>query len=503
MPSDFAYTEPSIAHLLTLFTYLWLLNLARWVVQYLVGAGLLGEIAIGIIYGSPLAGWLDVGWQETMVVLGYLGLLLIVLEGGITTSLPILIPLLPLSLAIALTGLLAPIALSFILSPAFSYPHLHSFASGSAMSSTSLGTTLAVLASTRIPGFDLRQAKLGVVLVGAAVIHDVVAFVLAEIMEILGESGGGGSSLGGHIGRAVGVTIGLGVVAIPLTIWVVRPLLHARRVVDWLQRAGSLGSLFIVLLVSVGSVAASGYAGTSPLYGIYLGGLVLSYSSTTNPSPAAGEPPVLPAQASIDSSSLERAYTQDPASTAYHFASLPPITPPPHPLDFEHTYNTHLGQIVEYLLLPIFFGSIGYAIPFLRLWRGRIVWKGVCYSLLMFLGKAITGMWMFWPWAGRGQAEEKGAVKAEGGGVEGAGAVRWGWKDRVPAAMFLGCAMVARGEIGLLIAQIGRHTSTPLLTDDEFLIAIWAIVLNTIVGPVGVGMVLKRFGSRVVRGGWE
>lgn len=62
-------------------SYLYLLSVFEWAFQHVVSAGLLGQILLGIIYGSPLAGWLDVAWQETFVVLGYVGLLLIVFEG--------------------------------------------------------------------------------------------------------------------------------------------------------------------------------------------------------------------------------------------------------------------------------------------------------------------------------------------------------------------------------------------------------------------------------------
>jgi predicted MFS family arabinose efflux permease len=41
----------------------------------------LGQILIGIVWGSPLAEWLHVEWQETFVVVGYVGLLLVVFEG--------------------------------------------------------------------------------------------------------------------------------------------------------------------------------------------------------------------------------------------------------------------------------------------------------------------------------------------------------------------------------------------------------------------------------------
>lgn len=59
-------------------------------------------------------------------------------------------------------------------------------------------------------------------------------------------------------------------------------------------------------------------------------------------------------------------------------------------------------------------------------------------------------------------------------------------------ATLLGMAMVARGEIGLLIVQLGLN-DTNFLSEEAFLVAIWAIVLNTIIGPVSVGLLLRRF----------
>jgi hypothetical protein len=58
-------------------------------------------------------------------------------------------------------------------------------------------------------------------------------------------------------------------------------------------------------------------------------------------------------------------------------------------------------------------------------------------------------------------------------------------------AMLLGTAMVARGEIGLLIIQMGRK-ETPFLSERAFITSTWAIILNTIVGPAAVGWLLKR-----------
>lgn len=65
----------------------------------------------------------------------------------------------------------------------------------------------------------------------------------------------------------------------------------------------------------------------------------------------------------------------------------------------------------------------------------------------------------------------------------------------IPATL-LGMAMVARGEIGLLIIQLGLN-DTSFLSEEAFLVAIWAIVLNTIIGPVSVGILLRRFDKTI------
>ena len=117
-------------------------------------------------------------------------------------------------------------------------------------------------------------------------------------------------------------------------------------------------------------------------------------------------------------------------------------TPPnkPHSIKSEHdpeetsflaTFETYLYPVMTFLLLPLFFGSIGYSIPFVALWTGENIWKGIVYAILMIFAKAICGIWLLiWP------------IRVDGNRV----AVGKGWR----AALFLGLAMVARGEIGLL-----------------------------------------------------
>lgn len=59
--------------------------------------------------------------------------------------------------------------------------------------------------------------------------------------------------------------------------------------------------------------------------------------------------------------------------------------------------------------------------------------------------------------------------------------------------------MTARGEIGFLISAVaeskGVFSSTnvpPATESDIFLVVTWAIVLCTILGPLGVGLAVRR-----------
>jgi Kef-type K+ transport system membrane component KefB len=356
-----------------------------------------------------------------------------------TTSLDALVQLLPLSVCVALTGLLTPIVLSFILTPAFGFPLVHSFAAGAALSSTSLGTILTVL-QPRVIGFDLRQSKLGVVLLSAAVMDDVVAFIFAKILAVLGSGSTGGNELGVGIGRAIGVTIGLAVVAVPISRWVLKPVYMGlmARMGRWEGKSwcGQGLILMIMAVLFIGMIAAAGYGGTSPLYGVYLAGLITSYLSRDR----SRLPTAVASTTTTDHDPEDAGQSSQTSAVAMNPVPLPPSSPDTkvddHSAEAEHheptflaTFETYLYPVMTFILLPLFFGSIGYSIPFVALWTGETIWKGIVYALLMIFAKAICGLWLLiWP------------IKGREGGWSG------GWR----AALFLGLAMVARGEIGLL-----------------------------------------------------
>ncbi len=75
------YHEPGITTILIQSSFLLLLNLVNYIVDRAVYCGLLGQVFLGVAWGTPGAKWLNVEAERVIVQLGYLGLLLLVYEG--------------------------------------------------------------------------------------------------------------------------------------------------------------------------------------------------------------------------------------------------------------------------------------------------------------------------------------------------------------------------------------------------------------------------------------
>ncbi|KAH6857093.1 Sodium/hydrogen exchanger family-domain-containing protein [Chaetomium sp. MPI-CAGE-AT-0009] len=481
-----AYHEPDIISILTLISFFLFLAIAEWLADKIVRASLIGHIIVGLIYGVPIANILGLDWQATFLALGYIGLILIIFEGGLTIRLDLLRQNLLLSVVAALLGVLTPIALSFaLLYAGFHHSPLETFIVGTALCSTSLGTTFVVLASasknkpttpkpglpdsahapaTTTPAVDFSQTRIGTVLVSAAVLDDVCGLVLVSVIHNLRgiASGDGGTGLGWIIGRPVLASALMALLTPAVARFVAGPL-YRRFVAPRLLRfeggagggggggGGGVGHVFNILLMAVvlcGFLAIAAYAGASMLFGAFLAGAFVS--------------------GLLGSKGMDMGEEQGfPA-----FAD-----------SFEH----YLGAPQKYVFQPLFFASIGFAIPFIDLWTGEVIWKGFVYTLLMVFAKLIVGIVVpVWDFISP-RIKKRSSEKTTGNAT-----ASW-----APATL-LGACMVARGEIGLLIIQIGLN-ETPFLTQKAFIIGVWAIVLNTIIGPVLVGILLKRAGASIAR----
>ncbi|KAJ7768677.1 Cation/H+ exchanger [Mycena maculata] len=442
MPAT-AYTTPEIPLLLAISSFLYLINVAETVFARFINAGLIGSLCMGILFGSEVADILPETVQSTFIVLGYVGLVLIVFEAGLSTNISLLFDNILLSCAVALSGMVMPVALSMLLLRfGYGYTTLQSFAAGAALSSTSLGTTLTVLKP------EYRSTRTGTVLLAAALLDDIGGLVIAAILSRLSSYGtsSSSSSIPWYIVvRPILVSFGFAF-GVPIFAFISRYIVQKGAFPEKLGLFACNTQLFIAVATLSGFVAGAGYAGTSQLFGAYLAGAYLTYVFSPL-SPAVPEAPgSRPAPASA----------------------------------FDH----HIAPILEVFFSPLFFASIGGALPVRSLGSAngssRVVWRGIVYAMLMGLAKAVVGLWMLvWPDRGAGRRCEP--------------------LPRPPhpdftaprSAALVGLAMIARGEIALIVAEISR----PLLgitSPEPFALVIWAILLNTAGGAIFVGFLLRE-----------
>lgn len=324
----------------------------------IIRAGIIGPIAVGIIYGQPLANILEHNWQETFLAVGYVGLILIIFEGGLTTRMDLLKQNFTLSMIAATTGVVFPIGLSYLLLYlGFGFGAVETFIIGAALSTTSLGTTFAVIGGAS-KSINLSQTRVGTVLVSAAVIDDVSGLVMSSVIGELGVlETSSNVNLGWLIGRPILASILMAVLTPVLTKYILAPFFR-RYIENRFARYDHRSNVGMMVLVLSAFISIAAYAGTSVLFGAFLAGSFLTYLPSKHPE---GPFVVLTRE--------EGEQNEDKSPT------------------FVHTFELYCSDVQKYLMEPLFFASIGFAIPFLELWTGRIVWRGIVYSLLMLFAK--------------------------------------------------------------------------------------------------------------------
>lgn len=454
--------RPSTQDVLVLSSFLVVLQIARIISHKTLKVGIIGYIAAGVIYGAPISNVLLVTWQETFMAIGYLGLILLVFEGALFTEIGLVTQNFSLSTVCAMTGVLFPIGLSMLLLiPAFGHTTIEAFATGAALSATSLGTTVAVLkAGSSSPQSTWFSASITTVLMSAATIDDVLGLVMASIIPSLGRNDS--SNIGWAIGRPILASVGLAIVTF-LSAKLIQVIHSTKMSTKWIPHKSRTRVMFLSIVACLTAfAAAAAFGGTSILFGSFSAGILFSY---------------------IDR--LNEAARRDGVAEA---------SQGPHYPSFRKVFEQTIGPVQEGLLAPLFFASMGFAIPFRDLWQAVNAWHGITYAILMMLAKLVVGIWIpIWSYLRPRKAPPTASAVGMAGGYPG---------NAVKAGVLLGSGMVARGEIGLLIIQLGYDSGNGPIPYDLYIVAIWALVLNTIVGPILVAVTLMRWRSPILKSAW-
>lgn len=434
---------------------------------------------------------------------------------------------------------------------------MQAFAAGAALCSTSLGTTFTVLDTS-----GLTETRLGVVLSSAAMMDDVVGLVILGVIASLGA----GSSFNEiTVIRPVFVSIAFAVLIPLICLFIAKPITLG--VNDYLQQPQNTKYMAIFSCskaafvyqtgILLATITGATYAGTSNLFAAYLAGASVTWLSDCLA--------VHRRQRLLSASSMtSQTPDQFPSRPSSHHAHSYGTETNAATSLIEHNddcsgkviYERYYSPVVESILRPLFFASIGFAIPITELFTGRVIWRGLVYTILMVFGKVICGLWLV-RFASMPRAEalskvlssinvpvrrlrswfkSSSAIDEKSTQRAPVSAARHGSHDattgqgrsslnqslptranrnvpkiRVTAntprkrtapprpksmypAAILGSAMVARGEIGFLISSVAEANKVfgEGGNTEPFLIVTWAILLCTLIGPVTVGLLVKR-----------
>jgi hypothetical protein len=203
-------------------------------------------------------------------------------------------------------------------------------------------------------------------------------------------------------------------------------------------------------------------------------------------------------------------------------------------------YEQYYQKAVSRILQPFFFASIGFSIPITRMFNGQIVWRGIVYTILMTFSKLTCGMWLVrfslasvkdavhgalariklpsMPhlWGKRTKpAPPQTSTNFQSGHMPSQQLSTSDAMDSTSSShqslsppkpfslhppLILALAMTARGEIGFLISSVAESNGVFASStsdssggeSDIFIVVTWAIVLCTVLGPLGVGLCVRR-----------
>src|SRR5262249_29231386 len=159
---------------------------------------------VGILLGPSVLGLVPL--SHGVLLVAEIGVILLLFEVGLETDLAELARVGLPALAVALAGMALPFAGAWALARASGFPSLTAIFVGAAMTATSIGTTARVLSE-----LDALKTREGQIILGAAVLDDVLGLVVLAVVGQIAETGRVDA---GAAGRAAVFSIGFLAVAL-------------------------------------------------------------------------------------------------------------------------------------------------------------------------------------------------------------------------------------------------------------------------------------------------
>ncbi|MGN2246966.1 cation:proton antiporter [Frateuria sp. GZRR35] len=252
--------------LLTLFLVFVAAQIGAEIAQRLKLPGVVGEIAAGCVIGPSLLGWISPDQilpGTPLDVLAEIGVVLLLFSVGLETRLEDLKRVGKVAFLVGVLGVLIPFAMGSVWAHGSGFPWGKSLFIAAAFVATSAGITARVL--QELGALQRVESK---VILGAAVIDDILAMLLLGVVVSL-QDGGGFEPLKllAVLGSAIGfiALVGLGGARV------------MRWNSAWLEKPQSAHSpLAIVLAICLGLAWLSTLLGLAAIIGAFLAGMIAS-----------------------------------------------------------------------------------------------------------------------------------------------------------------------------------------------------------------------------------
>ncbi len=273
MPEDYGICdqpppETSMSHPTQILVELFVVYLASQVgaeiAQRLRMPAVVGEIAAGCAVGPGGLGWIRI--NEPLEVLAQIGAVLLLFSVGVETRVDRLKKVGRVAGLVGISGVIVPFLLGAAWAHLSGCDWSRSFFIGAALVATSAGITARVLQELGV--LDRTESQ---VILGAAVIDDILAMLLLGVVTAL--QGGGGVNVPGLLvilAQAVGFVLVIGVLG-------TRIMRRSATILN--APINPLSPLTLSLAGCFGLAAASSYLGLAAIIGAFLAGLAVAESA--------------------------------------------------------------------------------------------------------------------------------------------------------------------------------------------------------------------------------
>jgi Kef-type K+ transport system membrane component KefB len=369
----------------------------------------IGELFAGVVLGPSLLGWIEP--TEAIRLMAGIGIILLLFEVGLETDVKRLVSTGLESIVVALAGFILPFLFGFGLAYGpFELPLLVSLFIGGTLTATSIGITVRVLSDLK-----RQHSKEGQIVLGAAVLDDVMGVVLLALLYEF--SIGGGVSLI-NTGKVL-IFVAAFFVLAPAAAMLMSAVI--KRFDASSEIPGLIPTTIVSLVLFFAWLAHA--VGAPELLGGFAAGLALS----------------------------RRFFL--PLGVALHADEA-----------FAERTETQMKPIVQ-LFTPIFFVMVGLALNLREIdWNSPFIWV---FSLSLL-------------------------IAAVAGKLFGALLVKESW----PVRWMIGTAMIPRGEVGLIFAELGRESG--ILSNEVYAGMVIVIALTTLLPPFVMKWYYRRHGAQML-----